>query len=146
MAKKIETAVTKAGSLLNIHGWIAPSAIMFAVSLVLFPVGAQSQNVTNLDEITDESVLDAFKTLESYFAGAMAVIDITLVDSTGEPKQEITINPANAKAASFPTEFVSQHKIDKVESETTVTTSGSPGCVLKQVGGTYYWVPSPPCP
>lgn len=146
ISKMIEAVGTKADSPLNISGWVAPAAIMFAVSLVLCPVSAQSQNVTNLDDIKDQSVLDALKVLESYYAGGAAIIDITLVDSTGEPKREITINPGNAKKVTFPTELVSQHKIDKVTTETTVTTSGSPGCVLKQVGGDYYWVPANGCP
>jgi hypothetical protein len=128
------------------------SAVLVATVLGCGAASAQEIDFKKLPQ----NVKDAFKTIEAYLTTQkdlgqeIAIADFTTIDrSSGaaEPSRAIVVDATRAQAT-----LPGKKKVNKNvtamdgSTETTFVITGSPECQLKQAGGTYYWVPSPPCP
>jgi hypothetical protein len=117
-----------------------------SVALLLIPAAVHGQAMP-IDRIDDPRVIEAFRTIGAYFGGEIAVVEMTIVDASGEPVEQPLFDSALASPVSFPVNLGALKQIDSIIPGKSITLSGSATCKLKEAGGDYYWVPAAPhCP
>jgi len=120
------------------------------VALLTGSGAARAQQIVDYDDLPTE-VKEALQTIENHFAQEIAIADFSTVDhSSGdpEPQRVVVVDSKRATEAGAGPKDANNAQVQTLDarSEVTVVISASPACELQQVGGRYYWVPSPPCP